>query len=401
MSSLAALPVSLRLTHTTVWRSYLSDNVVIYAVPAFADNYLWIGYTAGGVCFSIDPGNGEVIEEFLDRMGWTLDLILLTHHHDDHIGGVAHLRARYHPRVFGTSEDPFLPPLTDARPTGQARTAPNAPSVFEPIPCPAPSHPAHTLLADSGLASARCFALDTLTVKMVALPGHTPYHVGYLVQETIDSQSPASRLFFVGDVLFGMGCGYVPLDTPPGLPNEEQPAMLGCHGASLRRINHLLSDNDLIFCAHEYTKANGEFALRFLGAVQHGLAEQDDSATGQPPHNAPQQGDPTKAEQDKQRWTHLLRAQPGLAGYVGRQGKTLAPHLSRWRRLIEDRLATLRHANAPASVPFSMGDERRTNIFLASSLGELRDDGHLPDPATLQQDWFSFARTAKNRGLSP
>lgn len=177
-----------------------------HALPAFADNYLWL-LQAGADAIVIDPGDDAPINRALADLSLTLRAILITHHHPDHIGRLAPLAARHACPVFGPR---------DVR--------------IEHI----------TQFVDEG-DQVNVAGFPPFAVWHV--PGHTRSHVAYLSGDAI----------FVGDTLFGAGCGRV---------FEGEPASLF---ASLQRIASLPADT-LVFCSHEYTRAN----LAFGHAVEPG-----------------------------------------------------------------------------------------------------------------------------------
>ncbi len=176
----------------------------ISPIPAFADNYIWLlevpGQAGGAV---VDPGDAVPVQTVLDQRGLTLEAMLITHHHRDHIGGAAALLGAYPEcRVFGP-EDGRIPGLTDIMREGDE-------------------------VVLSGLNAA---------FQVLEVPGHTSSHIAYL----------GSGGLFCGDTLFAAGCGRV-FDG-----SFEQLA------ASLRRIAGLSGDT-LAYCAHEYTLDNLGFA---------------------------------------------------------------------------------------------------------------------------------------------
>jgi hydroxyacylglutathione hydrolase len=181
-------------------------------VRAFADNYIWLiaAPKAQNRVVAVDPGDAAPVIAELQRSGSSLAAILLTHHHADHIGGVADLLTLGPIPVIGP-DDPRIPLRT--RTVGEGER------------CELP---------DLGLA------FDTL-----AVPGHTLSHIAYWGHGTL----------FSGDTLFSAGCGRMFEGTPPQM------------NASLERLRDLPPDTRL-FCGHEYTLANLKFAL----AVEPGNA---------------------------------------------------------------------------------------------------------------------------------
>lgn len=176
----------------------------VTALPAFDDNYLWLLHRAGRAVV-VDPGDAAPVEAALSAGGLVLEQILVTHHHGDHIGGVAALAARH--RV------PVLAPVDDR------------------------------IAADVRVRDGDRVVLDALatTLRVLEVPGHTRTHVAY-----VDD----ARLF-CGDTLFAGGCGRLFEGTAAEMHR------------SLEKLA-ALPPATAVHCAHEYTVAN----LRFAAAVE-------------------------------------------------------------------------------------------------------------------------------------
>ena len=172
-------------------------------VAALSDNYIWLVADDEGNAFVVDPGEAAPVEAALAERGWRLTAILLTHHHNDHIGGVSELVSRHDVEVYA-SADPRIQPKNQIVEDGDTFTleAPRA------------------------------------SFRVIGVPGHTSSHIAYY----------GEGFLFCGDTLFSVGCGRLFEGTP------EQ--ML----ASLDRFADLPPDT-LVCCAHEYTAANIRFAL--------------------------------------------------------------------------------------------------------------------------------------------
>ena len=183
-------------------------------VRAFADNYIWLIEPPGraGLVVAVDPGDADPVLAELDRRGSSLAAILLTHHHQDHIGGVERLLRRCGPL-------PVIGP-EDARSALRNRTVKGGDR------CELP---------ELGLG------FETLDI-----PGHTVSHIAFFGHGAL----------FCGDTLFSAGCGRMFEGTP------EQ--MI----ASLERLRALPPDTR-VYCGHEYTASN----LRFAAAVDPSNAE--------------------------------------------------------------------------------------------------------------------------------
>jgi hydroxyacylglutathione hydrolase len=174
-------------------------------LPAFSDNYLWLWHD-GQSAVVVDPGEAAHVREALLRHGLSLVAILVTHHHADHVGGVAELRQATGARVYGPAAEAI----------------------------PEPSQP--------------CQQGDVLhllgqPVQVLEVPGHTAGHVAYWLP-----QAPGGPVLFCGDTLFSGGCGRVFEGTP-----AQMLASLDALAA--------LPDDTRVCCAHEYTLSNLQFAL--------------------------------------------------------------------------------------------------------------------------------------------
>lgn len=181
----------------------------IEPIPAFEDNYVWLLRDAAtGTTAVVDPGDAEAVQARLRARGWGLDWILVTHHHADHVGGIAALKA-----------------ATGCRVAGAAADAARIPGL------------------DLAVADGERLALGASEARVLATPGHTRAHLSFWF--------PAAGALFCGDVLFALGCGHI---------NESDAATAW---ASLQRLAALPAATR-VYCAHEYTLANARWAQSLL-----------------------------------------------------------------------------------------------------------------------------------------
>lgn len=176
----------------------------ISAIPAFQDNYIWLLKGTGNACAVVDPGDAQPVIDELQRQGLELRYILLTHHHWDHAGGVPALLEKYDAEVFGPD---------DARIEGSQHLC----------------HEGDTLDLPDINAS----------FTVLEVPAHTTSHIAFY----------GEGMLFSGDTLFSIGCGRL----FEGSARDMQNAM--------DKFAALPADTK-VYCGHEYTLSNCEFALQ-------------------------------------------------------------------------------------------------------------------------------------------
>jgi len=180
----------------------------VISVPAFSDNYIWLLSNENKKYAAIvDPGDANAVIEALTQYKLQAIAILITHHHSDHVGGIAKLLQKF-------------PDIPIYGPAG------------ETIP-----HLHHALDASQPIYLDK---LD-LSFDILDIPGHTAGHIAYY---HADDQA---KSLFCGDTLFANGCGRV---FDGSLQDLHE---------SLQQIAALPEDT-LIYCAHEYTLDNIGFA---------------------------------------------------------------------------------------------------------------------------------------------
>ena len=154
---------------------------------------------------SIDAPEAAPIVKALEREGWTLTDILVTHHHGDHVGGVAELKQKYNCRVVAPHDKKVV-----------------------------------IANADHRVANGDVVKVGGLLARVLETPGHTLDHISYV----FDSE----KTVFAADTLFSIGCGRVFEGNYPMM------------WESLLKLR-ALPDDFKLYCGHEYTAANVKFAL--------------------------------------------------------------------------------------------------------------------------------------------
>ncbi|MDR2688718.1 MAG: hydroxyacylglutathione hydrolase [Azoarcus sp.] len=187
------------------------SSLTITPLPFARDNYIWL-IDDGRQAVFVDPGEAAPVIAVLDERALIPLAILLTHHHDDHTGGVAAILARY----------PGLPVHGPRKE--------DIPGVDHPVD-------------DGDRIVIPGFGMDFIVLGVAA---HTRGHIAYLGVEPL-----VKLALFCGDALFSAGCGRLFEGTVTDLEH------------ALDRLARL-PPNTLVYCAHEYTLAN----LAFSHAVE-------------------------------------------------------------------------------------------------------------------------------------
>jgi hydroxyacylglutathione hydrolase len=172
----------------------------IIPLRAFNDNYIWM-ISENESTWIVDPGDATPVIDALTQHNLTLSGILLTHHHNDHSGGIIDLLNVYGDiPVYGNQISRIK-------------------SVNHPVK--------HNDVIHIG----------SLTLSVLEIPGHTLDHTAYY----------GHSILFSGDTLFSAGCGRVFEGTPQQMYS------------SLQKL-YQLPEETQVYCGHEYTHANLQFA---------------------------------------------------------------------------------------------------------------------------------------------
>jgi hydroxyacylglutathione hydrolase len=196
--------------------------VKIDAIDAFSDNIIWAFEGPLGGCFVVDPGDAAPVLQYLSHQRTWLEGVLITHHHQDHVGGLERLQADA-PRAPGQDALSQVPVY--------------GPSFCEKLGVNHPVQPGSKLpLGPNGPVA-----------DVLGVPGHTEDHLAYV----FDLSPP---VLFSGDTLFAGGCGRL-------LGGSAEQLY-----ASLNKLQALPGET-LIYCAHEYTLSNLQFAAHTFPQV--------------------------------------------------------------------------------------------------------------------------------------
>ena len=178
--------------------------MIIHQLAALEDNFIYILQEAQEA-WVIDPGSAEPVGDFLEKQALDLTKILITHRHPDHVGGILALKEKYACEVWGPLKEKDLIPGID-------RT----------------------------LQEGDTFSFAQLQCQVLDMPGHTKGHINYWW--------PEIATLFCGDVIFALGCGKIFDGSFAG------------QAKALQRISSLPPTTKL-YCSHEYTLENSQFAL--------------------------------------------------------------------------------------------------------------------------------------------
>ncbi|MEP2988081.1 MAG: hydroxyacylglutathione hydrolase [Parasphingorhabdus sp.] len=178
----------------------------IVRIPVLSDNYIWLVHEPdSGETMVVDPAVADAPLAEAEKRGWKITQIWNTHWHPDHTGGNADIQAATGCRITGPeAEQERIPTLDHMVKEGDSA------------------------------------ALGEVTADVIDVPAHTAGHIAFHIA--------SENVVFVGDTLFAMGCGRLFEGTPEQMFDN------------MRKLEQL-PEKTKVYCAHEYTQANGEYAL--------------------------------------------------------------------------------------------------------------------------------------------
>lgn len=183
--------------------SYRHKDFTVHQLTALQDNYIYlIEAHNSGVLIAVDPAETEPVQAACEQLQKSLTHIFNTHHHWDHTGGNLELKRHYNCQVVGAAVDAERIPGIDIR-----------------------------------ISEASPPEIEGLVIQVLDVPGHTSGHIAFVFWDAL----------FCGDTLFGAGCGRIFEGTPEQM------------WTSLEKISRLAKQTR-VYCAHEYTLANLNFA---------------------------------------------------------------------------------------------------------------------------------------------
>jgi len=188
--------------------SYQHQNFTVHQLPVLRDNYIYlIEAHKSNALIVIDPAEAEAVRRACKSLGKKLTHIFNTHHHWDHTDGNLSLKRDFKCLIVGAKADADRIPGIDVN------------------------------VSETRQGEASPLEVSGLSIQVLEVPGHTRAHIAFVIDDAL----------FCGDTLFGAGCGRLFEGTPAQMLN------------SLRKLAGL-NANTKIYCAHEYTMANLNFA---------------------------------------------------------------------------------------------------------------------------------------------
>lgn len=248
-------------------------------IPALADNYIFLFQDPKtGKTAVVDPGESEPVIKALESKNLKLDHILITHHHWDHTDGVAALHKKYKAKL--------------AAPKAELS-----------------KYQSRIGTPDRLLSEGDIYKVGNLAFNIITCKGHTNGHIAYINQET--------KTIFCGDILFSLGCGRL----FEGTPTEAW--------QGIQKIRQY-ADDTLLYCAHEYTKSNGKFALS-LGEDNPSLQKRMKEVEKQLSQNKPTI--PTTIAEEKSTSPFMRADNPSLKQALNMESKSATEVFTKIRQL--------------------------------------------------------------------
>ena len=182
------------------------DPLII--IPALGDNFIYLHQFGQSSALVVDPSDSSSVLSIIKNRRLTLTTILITHHHWDHIAGAAELKSKTGCQIVG-SDKQRIPGI------------------------------------DTVVDDAQTLTMDSADIQVIATPGHTRTSVCYYMQPSSDNRN---GILWTGDTMFVGGCG----------------RLLECDAQDM--LNSLLKlaslpEATLVYCGHNYTVENYEFAF--------------------------------------------------------------------------------------------------------------------------------------------
>ena len=178
----------------------------VVIIPVLSDNYIWLVHDdKSGETMVIDPAVSEPVLKEVEKRGWEITQIWNTHWHPDHTGGNAEIKEATGCRISGPEAEKERISTLDVMVNG----------------------------GDS-------LSMGDYFADVIDVPAHTAGHIAY--------HFASEKIIFVGDTLFAMGCGRLFEGTAEQMYDNMQKLAQ-------------LPDETIVYCAHEYTQSNGEYAL--------------------------------------------------------------------------------------------------------------------------------------------
>ena len=178
----------------------------VITIPILSDNYSYLIIDKENKsCSAVDPASPEEIIPFLEKEKIDLKNILNTHYHSDHTAGNLELKEKYKCKIYGPDKEKNQIPGIDIA------------------------------LKENDILN-----INNYSAKIFETPGHTAGHIIYWFKK--------DKIVFTGDTLFVLGCGKLFEGTPQIMWN------------SLLKIRNLPKETQ-VYCGHEYSKSNADFAI--------------------------------------------------------------------------------------------------------------------------------------------